>query len=202
MGLAGRKEMENSSLDNLDHLLQCRAAVPGLPPQLRLSLASTISRIREVNKVEMREQTETCGYCFKDIDVAKDDLELVKRNKAETDVLKITCHMCKKVCKSMEIEKIPERKTEVSVVTTKTTGLKSEATENHSKKKKKRKKDDTAGLILPVSKKATNNSFSGMSKAPSVAASSKAVSASKAKLKMLMSKSETPTRGGLQDFLK
>ena len=187
--------MENSSLANLDHLLGCREALPGVPPQLRLSLASTISRIREVNKVELREQTETCGYCFSDIDLARDEVELVKRKKAETDILKITCHMCKKVCKSKEIEKILERKTEVSV-TTETTGFNMEAIENHTKKKKKRKKDDNAGLIIPVSKKTKDNSFLGISKSP------KTVSASKSKLKMLMSKSEAPQRGGLQDFLK
>jgi len=199
--------MENSSLANLDHLLGCRAALPCVPPQLRLSLASTISRIREVNKVELREQTETCGYCFSDIDLARDEVELVKRKKAEPDILKITCHTCKKVCKSKEIEKIPERKTEVSVTTeTETMGsnIVIEATENHTKKKKKRKKDDNAGLIIPVSKKTKDNFFLGISKTSTITAtpSPKTVSASKSKLKMLMSKSEAPQRGGLQDFLK
>ena len=185
--------MENTSLANLDHLLQCKAALPGVPPQLRLSLASTISRIREVNKVEQREQTETCGYCFTDIDVAKDKLELVKRSKAETNMLKITCRLCKKVCRSEVIEKIPERKTEMSLKT-KPTGFHMEANENHSNKKKKRSKDHNAGLVLPVSKK---NALLGPSKT-----SPKTSLASKAKLKILMSYSDMPQRSGLQDFLK
>merc|ERR1711909_158570 len=182
--------MENSSLANLDHLLGCRAALPCVPPQLRLSFASTISRIREVNKVELREQTETCGYCFSDIDLARDKVELVKRKKAEPDILKITCHTCKKVCKSKEIEKIPERKTEVSVTTeTENMGLNIEATENHTKKKKKRKKDDNAGLIIPVSKKTkiiSSWEYQKLQQLPLPLLHT--VSASKSKLKMLMSK--------------
>ena len=147
----------------------------------------------KAQRKEQREQTETCGYCFADTDVAKDKLELVKGGKTETEILKITCRLCKKVCRSEEVEKIPERKTEMSLKT-KTTGFYIEANENHSNKKKKRSKDHNAGLVLPVSKK---NTLLGTSKT-----SSKTTLASKAKLKILMSNSDIPQRSGLQDFLK
>ena len=128
--------MENPSLVNVDHLLQCKEALPGVPPQLRLSLASTILRIREVNKVELREQTETCGYCLTDVDVAKDGVEFVKRNKAEIDRLKITCHIWKKVCRSNSIEVMPERRREVTVATKRITGLSKDANVHHTRKRK------------------------------------------------------------------
>ena len=90
--------MENWSNRNLEHLVQCKAALhPNIPPQLRLSLANAMTRIREVNKVDVRE--DACGFCFTVIDVEKANMEIVKTTKTQTQMLKITCHLCKKICK-------------------------------------------------------------------------------------------------------
>ena len=100
--------MENSSEKNLDHILSCTAALPGLP-QLRLSLNSAAARIMDVNRLDRKDNAEVCGFCFTEIDVSKAKMELVTVKKSKDEVLHICCHMCNKVCQTKEIDQIPER---------------------------------------------------------------------------------------------
>merc|ERR1712058_224807 len=128
-------------------------------------------------------------------------MEVVKQKKAETETLEITCHLCKKICLMKPIEKIPDRNPDTAPIIKTPEPESLINNENHGQRKKKRKKDVNAGLTIPAPAQKT---FCEFSKSPSMTNTtfSKTNSASKAKLKMLMSKSDSLQRGGLQDFLK
>merc|ERR1719186_2055340 len=183
--------MENSSEKNLDHILSCTEVLPGLP-QLRLSLNSAAARIMHVNRLDRKDNAEVCGFCFTVIDVSKAKMELVKVKKSKAEVLNVSCHMCHKVCQTKELEKIPERNSSEPSLKTFDTNV--GANKDGSKKKKKRNKDENAGLMIPTVK------TPAISKIPEK--NSLRSSFSKDKLRLLMSKGNSPKRGGLQDFLK
>lgn len=184
--------MEDTSLLNLRHIASCNSLVSTLP-QLRLSLGSASSRIKEANKIEAKNNGELCDFCFTSIDRTKANVELTESKKGQMDILTIACHICKKVCHRKEIEKIPEREFKDHVKS-----VQSRSTDDMSdlsvKKKKKKKKEENAGLIMPIKK--VQNSMK-----PNSSSMNKS-SISKDKLKLLMVKSEAPKRGTLQDFLK
>lgn len=182
--------MENSSEKNLLHILSCKSAMPCLP-QLRLSLNSAANRIVMVNRLDKKDDADVCGFCFTEIDVSKAKMELIKVKKSKCEILQISCHMCHKVCQTKEIEQIPERSAEPDQTCHTNVASSKDAS---SKKKKKRRKDDNAGLTIPIAK----THSAAISKPPDK--SLMKTSFSKDKLKLLMSKNDSPKRGGSRIF--
>jgi hypothetical protein len=194
--------MEGDSTSHLNSAyLSCSLALSPLPPQLRLSLNCALSRIQQSSRESPSPAGDSCPFCFSSLDLTRANMETVSLKKSRDRLLKISCHLCKKTCKTRVVE--PSK--EAIPLNTVSSSIDCRISDSVSKKKKK-KKDLNAGLNISSSSAKHSkpvlpkNSTSVQTKPVKTSGLTKS-SMSKEKLKLLMG-DNTPKRSVLQDFLK